>query len=94
MCYVDTVLPDVQVLQLTDGSPPSEELLIAARGQHVRRWAMPRSSYAGGRAPYLQWREDLKKMSSRTVVDVMKEEGFGLHACEKVTTASQSASPK
>lgn len=85
------MLPPSQVLQLAAGSPPSDELLIAARGQHVRRWAMPRSSYAEGRAPYLKWREDLKKMSTMTVIDFMKEEGFGPHACEKARTACQSA---
>jgi hypothetical protein len=55
------------VLKLTDdGDPPrTEELLIVARGQHVQRWLMPRSSYPEGRTSYLKWREDLKKMHAK-----------------------------
>jgi len=32
----------------------SEQLLLAARGHHLRRWAVPRSSYPAGRAAYLR----------------------------------------
>src|SRR5687767_8392766 len=55
---------------------PSEELIIAARGQHVRRWTIPRDSYPEGRAAYLRWREELKHMHSATVVQIMRDEGY------------------
>jgi len=40
---------------------PSEELLLAARAQHIRRWTVPRSKYPDGRSGYLAWREGLKR---------------------------------
>src|ERR1700754_5091650 len=45
----------------------SEPLRIAARGQHVGRWTIPRDSYPMDRGGYLRWREDLKKFHARTV---------------------------
>src|SRR5512135_2550231 len=39
----------------------SEELLLAARSQHICRWMHPRDSYPMTRAGYLKWRENLKK---------------------------------
>jgi len=73
------------VEQLTaDGNPPaSDEVLIAARGQHIARWTSPRSSYPEGKAAYLKWREDLKKFHSSTVAGFMREEGYGEDAVAK-----------
>ena len=34
----------------------SDHLVIAARGQHVERWKLPREDYPEGRAGYLAWR--------------------------------------
>lgn len=56
---------------------PSEELVIAARGQHVRRWTVPRARYPEGRAGYLRWREDLKRLHADIVAEEMRSEGFG-----------------
>lgn len=53
----------------------SEALRIAARGQHIRRWTIPRSSYEAGRTGYLKWRTDLKKFHAETVGGIMAEEG-------------------
>src|SRR5580704_11926729 len=39
----------------------SEALRLAARGQHICRWEIPRDSYPMTRAGYLKWRADLKK---------------------------------
>ncbi|GBF91762.1 hypothetical protein Rsub_04066 [Raphidocelis subcapitata] len=55
---------------------PSEELRIAARGQHVERWKSPRSSYPEGRAGYLKWRADLKRAHADTVAALMAAEGY------------------
>ncbi|MCU0771662.1 MAG: DUF4202 domain-containing protein [Verrucomicrobia bacterium] len=40
----------------------SEALRLAARCQHLRRWEIPRQSYAMTREGYLEWREALKRM--------------------------------
>ena len=54
----------------------SEFLLIASRGQHIRRWTSPRSSFPEGRTGYLQWRSELKKFHAETVASMMGEEGY------------------
>lgn len=61
----------------------SEELLLAARAQHVRRWTVPRSTYPEGRNGYLRWREGLKKFHADTLASIMKEAGYGDASIEK-----------
>ena len=54
----------------------SEELLLAARAQHVRRWTVPRSTYPEGRSGYLGWRESLKKFHADELARIMGESGY------------------
>src|SRR3990167_2861602 len=54
----------------------SEPLRIAARGQHVRRWTIPREQYPRTRAGYLKWRETLKRFHADTITTLMREEGY------------------
>lgn len=54
----------------------SEALRIAARGQHVQRWTIPRDRYPMNRGGYLRWREDLKKFHAETVGNIMAEAGY------------------
>ena len=61
----------------------SEELLLAVRAQHVRRWTVARSSYPEGRNGYLHWREDLKKFHAETLGRIMKDAGYGDAAIAK-----------
>jgi len=61
----------------------SEELLLAARAQHVRRWTVPRSSYPEGRSGYLRWREGLKKFHADTLAAIMTGAGYGADAVAK-----------
>jgi hypothetical protein len=62
----------------------SEALRIAARGQHVRRWTIPRSRYPMTRAGYLRWREALKAFHADTIAGLMREEGYPETAIERV----------
>ena len=62
----------------------SEALRIAARGQHVRRWTIPRERYPRGRAGYLKWRETLKAFHARTVEGLMREVGYPEDAAQQV----------
>ena len=55
---------------------PSPELLIAIRAHHLRRWAVPRSTYADGRAGYLRWRRDLHEVHARDVAEIMARHGW------------------
>ena len=45
----------------------SDVLKIAARGQHVERWLLPRSAYPEGKAGYLDWRREQGRHGRRTV---------------------------
>ena len=54
----------------------SEELRLAARCQHLRRWEVPRSSYPMTRVGYLQWREGLKKFHAERAGEILKEVGY------------------
>ena len=54
----------------------SEELRLAARAQHIRRWTIPRASYPSGRVGYLKWREDLKQFHSRKAGEILREVGY------------------
>lgn len=53
----------------------SETLRIAARGQHVQRWTVPRERYERNRRGYLRWREVLKAFHAKTVTEIMQQEG-------------------
>lgn len=64
----------------------SEPLRIAARGQHIARWTVPRDSYPMDRGGYLRWREDLKKFHAKTVGDLMRQAGYDDAAIEKTRT--------
>ncbi len=55
---------------------PSEALRIAARGQHIGRWTIPRASYPMERGGYLRWREELKRFHAKTVGEIMAQEGY------------------
>jgi hypothetical protein len=61
----------------------SEELLISARGQHIRRWEIPRENYPDNRKGYLLWRETLKGLHAEQVGKIMREAGYPEESIEK-----------
>jgi len=54
----------------------AEPLKIAARGQHIERWTVARSSYPEGRAGYHAWRQDLAKHHASRVGALMADAGY------------------
>jgi hypothetical protein len=57
--------------------PDADELLqIAARGQHIRRWEVPRDSYPMTREGYLRWRSFLYGFHGEKVGEIMAEAGY------------------
>lgn len=57
--------------------PGSPDLLhIAARGQHIRRWEIPRQSYPDTREGYLQWRSYLYGFHADRVAELMTQAGY------------------
>lgn len=63
---------------------PSVALQIAARGQHIRRWHIPRSEYPMDRKGYLKWRTMLKIYHGELLNELMLEEEFDQADIEKV----------
>jgi ribosomal 50S subunit-associated protein YjgA (DUF615 family) len=54
----------------------SEPLKLAARCQHIRRWAIPRSDYPQTTFGYKQWRAHLKKFHAETAGQILREVGY------------------
>lgn len=68
---------------------PSDELLLAARAHHLRRWAVPRSSYPEGRAGYLKWRRELHQRHAEEVGGILAAAGYSPDAVERVQALVQ-----
>ncbi|MGH9050458.1 MAG: DUF4202 domain-containing protein [Acidimicrobiia bacterium] len=62
----------------------SEELLLAARAHHVRRWEIPRDSYPDGRSGYLRWRRALHDLHARIAGEILDAEGYEPAAAARV----------
>ena len=57
-----------------DASPA---LRLAARAQHLERWAIPRGEYPMDRPGYHAWRGALKRYHARRAAEILGELGFG-----------------
>ena len=53
-----------------------EALLLAARGHHIRRWAIPRDTYPKDRRGYLRWRRDLQRQHAADLARILGAEGY------------------
>lgn len=65
-------------------SSPSLAMQIAARGQHIQRWAIPRSDYPMDRKGYLKWRTELKLMHGEMLAELLDEEGVDQSTIDKI----------
>jgi Domain of unknown function (DUF4202) len=54
----------------------SEQLLLAARSQHICRWTIPRHTYEMTRVGYLRWRSDLKQFHAGKAAEILREVGY------------------
>ncbi|WMC11271.1 DUF4202 domain-containing protein [Oceanimonas pelagia] len=71
--------------KLCEFAPDADELLhIAARGQHVRRWAIPRAGYPMDRAGYKRWRSELAQYHADLITQLMADAGYGEEAQQRV----------
>lgn len=65
--------------------PAAAEILqIAARGQHVERWLLPRSDYPAGKEGYLAWRREQARRHAARVSGIMARAGYGAADCDRV----------
>jgi len=73
--WVDRLRPDAP-----------EPLLLAARCQHLRRWEIPRTSYAEGRIGYLEWRKALARFHADHASAILRDAGYDESSIERVRT--------
>lgn len=66
------------------GDEVSDVLKIAARGQHVERWKIPRSSYPEGRTGYLTWRRDQGRAHGERLAGMMADADYDGDDCARV----------
>lgn len=57
-------------------SDASEALRLAAHGQHICRWTIPRDSYPMDRPGYHRWRSDCQRMHAAKLGEIMREVGY------------------
>ena len=53
-----------------------ETLKIAAYGQHIRRFDIPRSDYPEGRKGYNQWRKAAREHHAQLLAEIMRKHGY------------------
>jgi hypothetical protein len=65
--------------------PEAPELLrIAARGQHIRRFDIPRSQFPQGRDGYNEWRRTCREHHAKLLHDIMSRHGYNHQDIEHV----------
>lgn len=62
----------------------SEELRLAARAHHLRRWMVPRSSFPAGRGAYLRWRRALHHVHAELAAAILEARGYDRASVERV----------
>ena len=61
-------------------------LRIAARGQHVERWLLPRGDYPEGKTGYFAWRREQGRRHGDRVAGIMAAAGYDAEAQARVST--------
>ncbi len=69
----------------------SEELRLAARAHHIRRWMIPRSAFPAGRTAYLRWRRALHSVHAELTAAILEDCGYPRRTVERVAALVQKA---
>lgn len=62
----------------------SDVLQIAARGQHVERWLLPRADFPEGKEGYHAWRREQGRRHGLRVAGIMADAGYAAADCDRV----------
>lgn len=73
---------------------PSMALLLAARAQHLERWAIPRAEYPEGRGGYLRWRSAVHRRQGDRVREILQAAGCAEDVTGRVAALVAKAAPK
>ena len=63
----------------------SDEVRLAVRCQHIRRWMISRETYPDGREGYRRWRSDLARFHADTAASILGEVGYNLESIDRVS---------
>lgn len=66
-----------------------EELRIAARGQHIRRWEIPRSDFPMDKAGYHKWRTTLYGFHADRLAELMQTHGYDAAVIDRARSIVQ-----
>ena len=69
----------------------SEELLLAARAHHIRRWLVPRADFPAGRSGYLRWRRAMHAFHAELTAAILEDCGYSRRAVERTAALVQKA---
>jgi hypothetical protein len=73
----EVVYSERMSLRLEAMYPEASELLrIAARGQHIRRFDIPRAKFPEGRAGYNEWRHTCREHHAKLLHGIMSRHGY------------------
>jgi tRNAThr (cytosine32-N3)-methyltransferase len=78
---------------VTDGAP-SPALRLAARAQHLERWAIPRSRFPEGRGGYLRWRSAVHQRQGERARALVTEAGGDAALAERTARLVAKAAAK
>lgn len=62
-----------------------EELRLAVRAHHLRRWALPRAAYPLGRVGYHAWRRELQDRHAHECAELLSAAGYNTAQTERVS---------
>ncbi len=80
--YADRM--EAWVMKLVPAAPPI--LRLAARGQHLERFLVPRSTFPDGRTGYLQWRKSLYQKQSARAHELLLQAGVSAAEADEAAT--------
>ncbi len=72
----------------------SEDLQLAARAQHLKRWTLPRAGFAMDRKGYNAWRGAAKLMHAEEVAGLLASAGYESEEIERVQSLIRKARVK
>lgn len=64
----------------------NDNLKIAVRAQHIKRWHLKRAEYPTGKAGYLTWRKELGIFHAATTKALMLDNGYSEDEAEKTAS--------
>jgi tRNAThr (cytosine32-N3)-methyltransferase len=77
---------------------PSLALRLAARGQHLERWSIPRAEFPEGRSGYLRWRSAVHQRQGQRARELLAaaggDESLGARVARLVSKATPRDDPE